>query len=393
MKARGVLTFIISVAGALCGFDAKASDQVTVGYITTLTGPGGLMGEEMVNSFKLAVDHLGGRLGGLPVNLVVLDDQQKPQVAIQNARRLIEKDHADVISGMLFSNVTEAVLNTVLPAGQLVIHSGGVASQRAGKDCHPNSISTFWNTDTVYREIGSYLKRQGAKKPYLMAMTIQPGKDAMTGFKLGYGDNVGGETYVRFDQSDFASELTDIKRANPDAVVYFIPGGNGIAFLKQYAQSGLVKDYPLYAFTIQADELTFPAVGDAALGMLTVGNWSPALDNPANKRFVTDFRTRHGRTPTTLGAMAYDNALLLDSAIRLTNGDVTDKDKLRDAALKAEFQSVRGAVTFGSNNVPRQNFYLSKVAKTETGVLHNELLQKVATNAEDPYAHDCKMKR
>jgi branched-chain amino acid transport system substrate-binding protein len=371
---------------------AHAADRITLGYMTTLTGPGGIQGEEMINSFKLALEHLDNKIGGLPVDLVVLDDQQKPQVAVQNARRLFEKDKINVLVGMLYSNIIDAALNAVLPMGELVVYAGGTSSLRAGKDCHANAIGVFWNIDTSYREIGAYLKKQGIKRPYLVALNVQPGKDAMNGFKLGFGDPVAGETYTRVDQSDFSSELTDIRRVNPDAVTFFIPGGVGIAFLKQYIQAGLAATLPPYGITVQVDEMSFPALGDSAIGLKSVGNWSPALDNASNKRFVAGYRAKHGRSPTTLGAMAYDNAMLLDAGVRAVKGDLSNKAKLRDAIRRADFPTVRGKIGYNTNNVPIQNLYLSVVDKGPDGVLYNKLLSTIAVDASDPHASGCQLK-
>jgi branched-chain amino acid transport system substrate-binding protein len=390
MRGKSLLV-MLAVAVAMAS-PAQAADRITLGYMTTLTGPGGIQGEEMVNSFKLALEHLNNKVGGLPVDLVVLDDQQKPQQAVQNARRLFEKDKINVLVGMLYSNIIDAVLNVVLPTGELVVYAGGTSSLRAGKDCHPNAVGVFWNIDTSYREIGAYLKKQGIKRPYLVALNVQPGKDAMNGFKVGFGGPVAGETYTRVDQSDFSSELTELRRVNPDAVTFFIPGGVGIAFLKQYILAGLAATLPPYGMTVQVDEMSFPALGDSAIGLKSVGNWSPALDNDSNKRFVAGYRAKHGRAPTTLGAMAYDNAMLLDSGVRAVKGDLSDKAKLRDAIRRADFPTVRGKIRFNNNNVPIQNLYLSVVDKSSDGVLYNKLLTTVAVDVADPHAPVCQLK-
>ncbi|MCC7167394.1 MAG: ABC transporter substrate-binding protein [Rhodospirillales bacterium] len=389
---RAITLSAVLAATVLWAAPAAAADKIVIGYQSTLTGPAGIQGEEMVNSFKLALEHLDNKIGGLPVELIVLDDQQKPQMAVQNARRFIEKDKVDVMAGLLYSNITEAILNAVLPSGSLVVFAGGTASQRSGKECHENAIGVFWNIDTAYREIGTYLKKQGIKKPYLVALNIQPGKDAMNGFKLGFGAEVGGESYTRPDPSDFASEITEIRRVDPDAVVYFIPGGVGFAFMKQYVQAGLKDKLPPYGMTVQVDEMSFPALGDAALGLKSVSNWSPALDNPVNKRFVEGYRAKHGRTPTTLGAMAYDNAMLLDAGVKAVKGAIEDKAKLRDALRKVDFPSVRGKIRIGANNTPVQPLYLNVVEKNAGGALYNKLLEQLVADAADPHGKECALK-
>ncbi|MFT8246226.1 ABC transporter substrate-binding protein [Roseomonas sp. BN140053] len=368
---------------------AAAPERIKLGYITTLSGPGGQQGEEMQRAFQLGLESLGGKLGGVPVDLVVGDDQARPQAATQVVRQMMDRDGVQLVTGLIYSNVVEAVTATVMPTGRLVVASVGGSSELAGPNCNQNFFVMSWNTDTVFEAIGEVLKRSGARRVAVVAQNFQAGWDVVTGVKRGYGGDLVGEILVRIDQSDFAAELTQLRQSRPDAIVYFLPGGPGNAFIRQFTQAGLNRTIKTYAATFQIDEMSFAAVGDVALGIQTVGSWSPGLDNPANRRFVTAFRERYNRTPGILAAMAYDTVFMLDAAVREAGGRITDTDAMRTALRQARFESVRGPLSFNTNNFPIQNFYLNRVGRNAQGGLQTELVETVAERRADVHAARC----
>ena len=371
---------------------AAPPDKLKIGYISTLSGPAGSIGEEMLAAYRLAIDQLGGKIGGLAVELVTGDDQAKPQTAVQLARQMIERDKVHLFSGLLFSHVVDAVNGVVLPQGRIVVASSGGSSESAGAKCHENLFIVNWNTDTMYEALGAHLAKQKVEKVAFVANNYQAGWDAATGFKKGYGGALAAEVLTPLDQMDFGAELTRIRASGAAAVAYFLPGGPGIAFVRQLNQSGLSKAASIYTASFQADGTTFKALGDNAKGILNAGPWNPYLDNAANKTFVTSYKAKYGQNPSVLAAMAYDTVLMLDAAITATKGEVDDPRALRQALREAKFGSVRGRVAFGSNHFPVQNFYLSKVADAPGGGLHNELVATVFENKADAHVEKCPMK-
>jgi len=369
-----------------------APDTIKIGYISTLSGPAGSLGEEMLNAYRLGLEHTGGKLGGVPVELVTGDDQAKPQTAVQVARQMMERDKVHFFSGLLFSHVVDAVNAAVLPRDQIVVAPVGGSSETAGEKCHQNFFMVSWNTDTMFEGIGAQLAKDNLDKVAVIATNYQAGWDAVEGFKRGFGKAPAAEILVKLDQSDFGAELSQIRAAAPKAVVIFLPGGSGIAFMRQFQQSGLQRTVTPYAATFQADETTFKALGDAAKGLMNVGPWSPYLDNPPNKRFVAAFREKHGRNPSVLAAMSYDTVLLLDKAVAEVKGEVGNAAAFREALRRANFPSIRGKIRFGNNHFPVQNFYLSKVADASGGGLHNELLGTVFEQRADAHHSKCPMK-
>jgi branched-chain amino acid transport system substrate-binding protein len=377
-----------------CGFalataPAAAADKVKVGFIATFSGPIGVIGQHMIDGFTLGIEHAGGRLGGLPVEVIKEDDQLKPDVGLQVAKKLLERDRVDFVVGTVFSNVMMAIYKPIVDARVFLIGSNAGPSPIAGAQCSPWFFSVSWQNDQPHEAMGKHVQDKGVKRVYLMAPNYQAGKDALTGFKRYFKGEVVGEVYTQINQTDYSAELAQLRAAKPDALYTFHPGGLGVNFVKQYAQAGLMAEVPFYsAFTI--DETTLKAQGDAAVGTFGTAFWSADLKNASNERFVADFRKKLGYEPSTYSAQAYDAALLLDAGVKAVGGKLEDKDGLRAAFRKADFRSVRGAFKYNTNHFPIQSFYLRQVVK-EGGDFKLVSRGLVFSDHADVYAKDCKM--
>jgi branched-chain amino acid transport system substrate-binding protein len=370
---------------------ADAQDKLKIGILTTLSGPPAVLGQQQRNGFQLAVKTLGGKLGGREVELIVQDDELKPDVAVSKAQGLIERDKVDFVVGPIFSNILGAIVKPVTDSGTFLISPNAGTSSFAGKDCNANLFVTSYQNDQVHEVEGKYAQDNGLKKVFLIAPNYQAGKDAMNGFKHSFKGQVVDEVYVPLGQLDYAAELAKISAAAPDAIFAFLPGGMGVNFVKQFRQAGLADKVKfLSAFTV--DESTLPAQQDAAIGFFGGSNWAPNLDNPQNKQFVAAYEKEYGAVPATYAFQAYDTALLIDSALKQTKGDTTNKDALRAALMKADFKSLRGAFKFNTNHYPIQDFYHVKVVKRPDGKFQTEIVEKVFSNYGDSYAKDCPMK-
>jgi branched-chain amino acid transport system substrate-binding protein len=384
---------LLLVALVLAAGPVSAAEKAKVGFIATFSGPIGLIGQHMWDGFLLGVDHAGGKLGGLPPDLIKEDDQLKPDVGLQVAKKLLEKDRVDFVVGTIFSNVMMAIYKPIIDAKTFLVSPNAGPSPIAGAQCSPWFFSSSWQNDGAHEAMGKHVSDKGLKRVYLMAPNYQAGKDALAGFKRYYkAGEVIGEVYTAINQPDYSAELAQLRAAKPDAVYVFQPGGMGVNFAKQYAQAGLLQEVPLFsAFTVE--ETTLKAIGDAAVGVYGTAFWTPDLDNPVSKKFVADFEKKYGYTPSLYAAQSYDAALLLDDVIRAVKGKIEDKDALRAAFRKPTFQSVRGGtIKYNTNHFPIQNFYLYQVAKDASGKLKLENRGVVFTNHSDVYAKDCPMK-
>jgi branched-chain amino acid transport system substrate-binding protein len=382
----------LGLAALLAVQPAAAQDKLKVGFIATFSGPGGVLGQHLYDGFMLGIDHSGGKLGGIDVEVIKEDDRLAPDVGLQVAKKLIERDKVDVIAGVIFSNVMMAIYKPVIDAGIPLISSNAGPSPIAGAQCSPMFFSTSWQNDGAHEAMGKHVQDKGFKNVYLMAPNYQAGKDALAGFKRFYTGKIADEVYTTVNQLDYSAEIAQLRAAKPDAVYVFYPGGMGVNFVKQYGQAGLVNQIPMFsAFTI--DATTLPAQGDAAIGTFQTAFWAFDLKNPVNEKFVADYRKKHNDVPSTYSAQAYDTALLLNAAVRSTGGKVADKKALAAALKSASFDSVRGGkFRLNTNNIPIQNFYLLETVKGADGKLVNSVRSTVLTDHKDAYAKDCPMK-
>ena len=377
---------------ALTASQAQAQEKLKIGIITTLTGPPAVLGGMLRDGFALGVKNLGGKLGGREVEIIVQDDELKPDAAVSKAKALVERDKVDFVVGPIFSNILIAIMKPVTDSGTILISPNAGTSNFAGKDCNQNFFVTSYQNDQNHEVLGKYAQDSGVKKAFIMAPNYQAGKDALAGFKRYFKGEVADEVYVPLGQLDYSAELSKISAASPDAIFVFLPGGMGVNFVRQFRQAGLADKIKfLSAFTV--DESTLPAQKEAALGFFGGANWAPDLDTPQNKKFVADYEKEYkGAVPASYAFQAYDAAQLIDGALKLTKGNTSDKAALRAALLTANFKSLRGDFKFNTNHYPIQNFYLVKVVKRADEKFQTSIVQKVFSNYTDPHAKDCAMK-
>jgi branched-chain amino acid transport system substrate-binding protein len=377
---------------ALAAGPAMAQQKtIKIGFISTFSGPTAAIGNDMKNSFELGLDNLGRKLGGLPVEVIYEDDQIKPEVGVQKVQKLIESDHVDFIVGIIWSNVLLATLKPIIDSKTFAIITNAGASQLAGEMCSPYVFSTSWNNDQTPAAIGMYMNQKGVKTAFLMGPNYAAGKDMLAGVQSTFKGKIVGQELTRWpDQLDFSAELSKARAAKPDAIFAFYPGGAGIQFVTQYAQSGLKGQIPLYtAFTI--DDLSLPRLKDLAIGVPGAQQWVADLPNDANKTYVADYKAKYKMTPSFYGSQTYDAAYLIDSALKATKGDMSNKDALRKAMEKADFKSVRGNFKFGNNHIPIQNFYLQDAVK-EGNDYRLKTVATIVENDQDKFHDKCPMK-
>ncbi len=371
---------------------AHTADKVKVGFLSTLSGPGAGLGVDIRDGFNLAIKHLNGKVGGLPLELTVADDQQKPEVAQQIAEKFLKKDKVDFMTGIVFSNIMLAVGQPVFDSKTFYLSANAGPSQYAGEQCNPYFFNVAWQNDNLHEAVGKYMQDKGFKKVVLLAPNYPGGKDAMAGFKRFYKGKVEEEVYTKLGQLDYAAELAQIRSLKPDALFFFLPGGMGINFVKQFVATGLSKDIQLFAPGFSADEDVIKAVGAPMLGMFNSSHWAHDMDNAENKRFVSDFEKEYGRLPSLYASQGYDTALLIDAAVRDSKGKLDDKGLVKKTLEAKRFKSVRGDFKFNSNHYPVQNYYLRVIGRDAQGRVTNKTMGTVFTEHADAYVAQCKMK-
>ncbi len=385
--ARQLLACGLLAAASL----AHAADSVKVGLLSTLSGPGAALGVDIRDAFLLAVKQNGGKLGGLPAEVVVADDQANPDVGRQTADRMVKRDKVDFMTGIVFSNVMLAVGAPTFAAKTFYLSANAGPSQYAGEQCNPYFFSVSYQNDNQHEAVGKTVQDKGFKKVALIAPNYPAGKDALTGFKRYFKGEIAMESYTPLNMLDYGAELSKLRAAKPDAVYIFLPGGLGINFIKQFVGSGLSKDMTLFGPGFSGDEDVISAVGDPMLGMFNTSQWAHDLPNAANKRFVADFEKEYKRLPSLYASQGYDAARLIDAAVRDTKGNLGDKAAVRKALAAAKFESVRGAFKFNSNQFPIQDYHLRVITKNPQGRVTNRTIGTVFKAHGDAYASQCKM--
>ena len=376
MKLR---TLILSTAlTALAG--GAFAEGVKVGMITTLSGGGAGLGIDVRDGFMLAI----AQSGRSDIEVIIEDDQQKPDVAVQLADKMIQSENVDVMTGIIWSNLAMAVIPSTVAQGKFYLSPNAGPSALAGKGCHKNYFNVAWQNDSLHEAAGAYANSVNYANSFIMAPNYPAGQDALTGYKRMYKGELAGELYTKLGQTDYASEIAQIRASGADSVFFFLPGGMGISFLTQYADSGI--DLPVVGPAFSFDQGILQAVGDAALGVVNTSQWNKDINNPTNAAFVATFQAEYGRLPSLYASQGFDTANLLISALEVANPD--DADAFRAALEAANFDSTRGDFEFGSNHHPIQDIYARQVVK-EGDVYTNKIIGVALENHGDVYAAEC----
>ncbi len=383
MSTKSLVIAALASALALGSSIAQAqTGNIKVGMITTLSGGGAGLGIDVRDGFLLAVK----QSGNTGIEMVIEDDQQKPEIAVQLADEMVQSDKVDLLTGIIWSNLAMAVVPAVVAQGKFYLSPNAGPSALAGKGCLPNYFNVAWQNDNLHEAAGAYAKSQGYKNSFILAPNYPAGQDALTGYKRLYEGELAGELYTKLGQTDYAAEIAQIRASGADSVFFFLPGGMGISFLKQFADSGI--DLPLVGPAFSFDQNILQAVGDAALGVKNTSQWNKDLDNETNKAFVESFQAEYGRLPSLYASQGFDTANLLISA--MAKADINDADAFRAALKEADFSSTRGNFKFANNHHPIQNIYVREVIK-EGDIYTNKIIATALTDHTDAYASECGM--
>jgi len=373
--AAGMAALVLAAGSA-------AAQNVTVGMITTLSGGGAGLGVDVRDGFQLALQ----RAGNDNLRLVVEDDAQRPELAVQIAERMIQSERAQILTGIIWSNLAMAVVPSTVAQGVFYISPNAGPSALAGANCHQDYFNAAWQNDMLHEAAGQHANELGYENTFIMAPNYPAGTDALTGFKRYFEGELAGELYTQVGQTDYAAEIAQIRASGADSVFIFLPGGMGISFMRQYEQSGV--DLPIISAGFSFDQDVLPAMGRAALGVINTSQWSPDLDNEANVEFVEAFREQYGRIPSLYASQGYDTANLILSAMEAA--DISDRDAFREALRAADFTSVRGEFRFADNHHPIQTVYVREVVE-EDGELTNRIIGTAFEEHQDVHGENCQM--
>jgi branched-chain amino acid transport system substrate-binding protein len=388
MKKLLAASLALALAG---GAAAQAPQTLKVGFVVAQSGALALPGAEQRRGLEIALEHLGNKIGGLPVEIVYGDSKTNPGATVQELSRVLEKERVHVLVGLTGSNEILAALKPVTDAKVFLIGANGGPAQAAGEGCTPYYFNASFQNEQLTEGIGQYMARQ-SKKLYLLGLDYEAGHEHSNAARKGYGNEVVAHVFTPLNQVDFAGDIAKIRASGADAVWAFYPGASGIAFTRQWAQAGMQGKVALYSNVALSEPLVFQAQGKTALGITVTGNYFASIDNAENHRFVDSFRKKFNRDPASYAGLVYDAIMLLDSAVREVKGNVADQQAFRAALKKANLKSVRGPFKFNHNQQPIQNTYVGVVEAGKDGSPYIKLSGTVQEMKPDNFAAKCTMK-
>ena len=392
MKSKPAFASLMILCAAALALPAAAQTQtpLKIGFLAEMSGIYGAPGQDQYDAFMMFVEAHGGKLGGVPVQVIKEDTQFKPDVANQIVDRLMERDGVQLFTGITYSHIMMAVHKKITEKEDFLVSSNTGPAPIAGEKCSPFFFSTAFQNDQLSEVVGKFAVERGYKRIFALAPNYQAGKDFIAGFKRTYKSPLLDEVYTPLSQQDFSAEIAQIQAAKPDAVYVFYPGGLGVNFVKQYAQAGL-RSIPLLN-TATTEGINLPAQGESAAGAMNGSFWGPDFKNPASQKFVADFEARYKRIPSQYAAQSYDAAQLLDSALAKVKGSIADKKAFQAALKAADFNSVRGEFKFGNNNFPIQDMHIFEAYKDPQGRMNVKTIATPMKAVRDSYADQCPLK-
>ncbi len=363
---------------------AQTRAPIRLGILNSFTGAIAYAAENNVNGMMLYFDSINWTVGGRKIELIKEDDQFNPQAGLQKAKKLVESDKVDMIVGVQASNVALAVLNYMKQQKAFYIVSGA-GTDSITWDRYPYLFRTSISTYQLSSPMAGWIYDNLGKEIVTTSSDYAGGRDVIAQFKRPYlarGGKILKEIYPPLGTTDFSVYLTDIRSINPPVTYDFLPGIDAVRFIKQYGDYGLMEKMPLTGFTI-IDSQTMKALGKAALGVISATVYTDTVDNPESKRFVAAYQAKFNALPDLFSDYGFVAARVVGEALKATDGDASDKDKLVEAMAKVHFDAPRGPFRFDPvTHNPIQDVYICKVVEREGKITSAVLF--TAKEVQDP---------
>src|SRR5215468_2129258 len=322
---------------------AQSRAPIKLGNLNSFTGAIAYAAENNLNGMNLYFDSIGGTIAGRKIEIIKEDDQFNPQVGLQKAKKLVESDKVDMIVGVQASNVALAVLNYAKQQKAFYIVSGA-GTDAITWDRYPYLFRTSISAYQLSTPMAGWVFDNFGKEIVTTASDYAGGRDVIAQFKGPYvakGGKVLKEIWPPLGTTDFNPYLIDIKSINPPVTYDFMPGADAIRFIQQYSEFGLKERMPLTGFTI-IDSQTVSALGKAAIGVISALTYVDTVDNPESKKFATDYQAKYKSSADLFADYGYVAARAIDEALKMIDGDTSNKDKLAEAMTKVQFKAPRG---------------------------------------------------
>jgi branched-chain amino acid transport system substrate-binding protein len=384
----GASAVAATAVGPWASRSSAQSGPIKIGLLLPYSGVYAVLGESITQGMELVFGRENWTVAGRKIELIKEDDEAKPPVGVRKAQKLIDSDRVDILTGPVHSGVLAGIRDIVHSSKTILIVSNAGADQISRERCSAWIFRTSFSNWQPCQPMGGWVAKNLAKEVFQIAPNYQAGKDMMAAFRETFvpaGGKVVGEDYPKFGETDYAPYLTKIRQSGAKAVFAFFSGSDAVNFVKQYDQYGLKGSIKLTGAGFLTEPDVLPAQGKSALGVITGHFYTPQLDNPVNQRFVKEFREKFGgKTPDGFACQGYDTAEVIARALKAVGGNTQDKNKLREAIAKVEFDSPRGRFRFDpkTQNVIQPFIYVREVREVAGG-LDNVPIDRIA-DVRDP---------
>ena len=346
---------------------ARAADAIKIGILLPLSGNFTPNGQQALAGLKMYFDEVGNKAAGHPIELDVEDSQGKPDVAVTKARKLVERDGVQVLTGIVSSGVALAVNDYARNAKVPLVLSGDAGEDELtmpGPLANPYLVRTSQNGRTVSAGGADWAYKKGWRKVVTIGSDYAGGVDVNFEFARSFcrlGGQVIQAEWPPINTSDFGPYLTNLNRG-ADAMVAFEPGADGLRIGRQYSEFGLkLPVLDLYGTIVYEPNLK--QIGNSLLGMFSSLFYTPMLKTPENERFVAEFKKRTGGLPSNEGPNGYVGAHAIVDAINAVHGDLKDTPKFIAALKAVKFDSPKGKIALDKYGMVIQSMYIREVQK------------------------------
>jgi branched-chain amino acid transport system substrate-binding protein len=364
----GAMVLMLGGAGAR----ANAGDSIKIGILVPLTGNFAENGQQTLTGLKMYFDEVGNKAGGEALELDVEDTQGKPDVAVTKARKLVERDGAQVLTGIVSSGEALAVNDYSRENKVPLVFSGDAGADELtmpGPLLNPYVVRITQNGRSVAAPAADWVYKKGWRKVVTIGSDYAGGLDVNFSFAQAFcrlGGQVIQAEWAPINTADFGPYLTNLDR-NADGVVAFEPGADGLRLARQFSEFGLKGKVPvmdLYGTLVYEPNLL--QLGDATLGMYSSLFYSPWLDTPENKSFVAEFKKRmKGALPSNEGPNGWVGAHAIVDAINGVHGDLSDKAKFVEALKAVKFASPKGPIVLDKYGMVIQSMFIRESQKID----------------------------
>ncbi len=355
------------LASAAAASWADEPTPLKIGWFGFYSGANASGGQETDAAIKVWMQQHGDVVAGRKIVLLKRDTLGQADVVRRQAAELVSSDHVELMAGITLTPEAFAVATVSTPAHVPVLIVNAATTRVL--DHAPYMVRFGFTTGQAVAPYGTWAAHHGYKTVYAIYTDYGPGLEAGRVFKKTFaeaGGEIVGEVKPPFTTPDYSPFVQRAKDAHPQAIFIFAPAaGHPVAFLKAYKDAGLTEDrVQVLATGDLTDENQLDQLGDAALGMITVFDYSEAHDSALNRAYVKAFYqvAPPGIRPDFGGCAAYDVMHAIYNVVEAQHGKL-DPDKTMALLKGMKFESPRGPIVIDQNRDIVQNIYIRKVEK------------------------------